>query len=47
MELLGDPLPSRQDNATHLIKKQNEAKERKRKGAIKYYQLTGKSVVDK
>lgn len=47
MQLLGDPLPSRQDNATHLIKKQNEAKEKRRKGAIKYYQLAGKSVVEK
>ena len=47
IELLGEPLPSRQDNATHLIKKKNEAKEKKRKGAIKYYQLAGKTVFDK
>jgi hypothetical protein len=43
----GDPLPTRQDNATHLIKKKEEAKERKRKGAIKYYQLTGNYVNQK
>lgn len=43
----GDPLPNRQLNAVELLKKQNEAKERKRKGAIRYYQLSGKSVLDK
>lgn len=43
----GDPLPTRQDNATQLIKKKEEAKERKRKGAIKYYQLTGNYVNQK
>lgn len=47
MEILGEPLPTRKDNAAHLIKQKNEAKERKRKGAIKYFQLTGKTVVDK
>ena len=47
MEILGDPLPSRQDTAAELLKKKNEAKEKKRKGAIKYYQLTGKTVFDK
>ena len=43
----GDPLPTRQLTATELIKKKEEAKERKRQGAIKYYQLTGKTVFDK
>jgi hypothetical protein len=43
----GDPLPTRQLTATELIKKKEEAKKRKRQGAIKYYQLTGKTVFDK
>lgn len=47
MEMLGEPLPTRKDNAAYLIKQKNEAKERKRKGAIKYFQLTSKTVVDK
>ena len=47
MTIEGDPLPTRQDTAAELIKKKEEAKERKRKGAIKYYQLTGKTVFDK
>jgi len=43
----GDPLPTRQLTATELIKKKEEAKERKRQGAIKYYQMTGQTVFDK
>lgn len=43
----GDPLPTRQFTASELIKQKEEAKERKRKGAIKYYQMTGKTVFDK
>lgn len=43
----GDPLPSRQYNASEILKKEKEAKERKRKGAIKYYQMTGKYVNQK
>lgn len=47
VEFQGDPLPTRQLTAIELLQKENEAKEKKRKGAIKYYQLTGKTVFDK
>ncbi len=47
LDIEGDPLPTRQDTATKLIKKKEEAKERRKKGAIKYYQMTSKTVFDK
>ena len=43
----GEPLPNRKDNATLILKKKLEAKERKRKGAIKYFQKSGIHVIDK
>ena len=43
----GEPLPNRKDNATLLLKKKIDAKERKRKGAIKYFQKSGIHVIDK
>jgi len=47
MTIEGDPLPTRQDIAAQLIKKKEQIKEKRRKSAIKYYQMTGKSVFDK
>jgi len=43
----GEPLPNRKDNALILLKKKIDAKERKRKGAIKYFQKSGIHVIDK
>tara|TARA_R110000868_G_C10651936_1_gene745041 strand:+ start:76 stop:348 length:273 start_codon:yes stop_codon:yes gene_type:complete len=43
----GEPLPNRKENATLILKKKMEAKERKRKGAIKYFQKSGIHVIDK
>jgi len=43
----GEPLPNRKENATLILKKKIDAKERKRKGAIKYFQKSGIHVIDK
>jgi len=47
LEFQGDPLPSRQSTSVELVRKANEAKEKKRKGAFKYFQLTGKTIFEK
>jgi hypothetical protein len=43
----GDPLPSRQLTSSELIQKKNDANEAKRRGALKYYQMTGKNALNK
>lgn len=47
IEFKGDPIPTDKTNTIAEVKKKNEAKERKKLGAIKYYQLTDKYVNSK
>jgi len=47
MTIEGDPLPTRKDVAKKIVQEKESTKRKKRQGAIKYYQLTGKTVFDK
>lgn len=47
MTIEGDPLPTRKDVAKKIVQEKKSTKRKKRQGAIKYYQSTGKTVFDK